>query len=136
RVPLVASRLGKTIMIENFKYIAREQPIDIQIEPEIHMVHVSHVGFTWMHVTTHGHARCNHSIAIKFPAMHILIPTALKLCGDDEPCWIEIIGWFHRGPNCVGIDGCNEGTRILPRCHAVRRRMLQGSEGSSTAMRV
>src|SRR5215207_5207771 len=77
----------------------------------------------------------DHAITVKFPALNVLIPPALKLRGNLQVSRIEVVGGLNGHNHSFDIiSSVERGT--LPRCAAIRGGMLERPELRAPSKRI
>src|SRR5262249_24601225 len=79
--PMIAAQ-SEVFVIEFFADIMRVLSVNIEVYAEIHVVNMGYIGSIRVDMPAHRDTRSDHAVTIELPAMHILIPTALKLGRD------------------------------------------------------
>src|ERR1051326_7008131 len=87
--PVVAAYcVVESVVRKHLKDIARPA-VDVEIHAKVHVMDVRLVCVGWMEGPTHAEVRVNLAISVECPALHVLVPAALKLRRNHEFSRIE-----------------------------------------------
>src|SRR5262245_35839557 len=114
-------------MIELLDDVMWELAVDVEVNPEIDVVHVRGLFGPRVQVAGHGYPGMNGPIAVEFPTVDVLIPTALKPRSDREASRVETV---------LALDLYRDGVNVVGSvvCHIVKCCALERSERGATAM--